>query len=73
MGNFLFLGRGKANFFVGGGLTSKLASQCPFQGIDKHAPTALWRAKDVAVIRNTIINNNVLKKCGHKRSFSQGG
>ena len=42
MGNFHFFGRGKANFWGGGegGITSRLASQCPSWGIYKHAPTA---------------------------------
>ena len=39
---FIFLARGKANL-LGGGTTSKLASQYPSWSIYKHAPPAFWR------------------------------
>ena len=44
MGNFHFFCRGKTNF-LGGGITSKLASQWPSWGIYKHAPPIFWRKR----------------------------
>ena len=47
MGNFRFLApeNRKSQFYLRGGITSKLASQCQSWGMFKHAPTAIWRKR----------------------------
>ena len=49
-GLLIFLAAEKPTFWRGwggggGGITSKLASQCPSWGIYKHAPPAFWRKR----------------------------
>ena len=62
VGNFHFLAAGKLTF-LGGGITSKLASQWPSWGIYKHAPPSFWRKRRLLY----------WKKGGQIKTFSWGG
>ena len=51
--NFHFFGRGKTNFFLGGGITSKLAIASDHSGAYTSMPHPFFGAKDVCYIEKT--------------------